>query len=233
MGLAAAVAGAGVLGAGASIYGGMTQANAANNATGFQKQMFDTLQGNLQPYNSVGTNAFQQLGAKLPSLTTPFDPSQLENTPGYQFTKQQGMNAVNNSNSAVGWGDSGPGAKGIADYVTGLAQSTYNQQFQNYWNQNQNIYSMLAGPSQIGANAAAGVGQGALTTGANVGSNMIGAGNAQAGSAIGAANALGGIPMNNALLQMLQSGGFGKGPHGGPAPAANDNAGLLYGFGTS
>lgn len=62
-----------------------------------------------------------------------FQPTQqqLEQTPGYQFTLQQGLKAVNNSNSAVGWGLSGAGQKGIAQYATGLADQTYQQQFNN------------------------------------------------------------------------------------------------------
>lgn len=217
MGLSAAVIGAGALGAGASIFGGLTQANAANNATNTQKQMFQTLMGNLQPYNQAGQQDLSTLQGLLPGLTKPFTGADLQNYPGYQFTLQQGMNGVNNSNSALGWGDSGPGAKGIANYVTGLAQQTYGQAFNQNLSQNQQISSLLMGPTQIGANAAAGIGSGATAAGAGIAGTQIGAGNAIAGGAVGASNALSSSPLNFLLMNQLlgQGGGIG-------APANNN-----------
>lgn len=227
MGLAAAALGAGALSAGAGIYGSSQQAGAAKDASNQQRQMFDILQGNLQPYMTGGADAFKTLQGQLPSLTAPFNPTmaQLESTPGYQFTKQQGMNAVNNSNSTKGWGQSGPGAKGIADYVTGLASNTFNQQFSNYWNQNQDIYSMLMGPSQLGESAGANVGAGAISTGAGIASNTIGAGNAAAAGAVGAANGINSGVMNYAALTSPWWQGAQP-----PAAAGGGGAGIDWGI---
>ena len=55
--------------------------------------------------------------------------AQLEQTPGYQFTKQQGLQAVQNSAAARGLGISGASMRGAADYATGLANRTYKDQF--------------------------------------------------------------------------------------------------------
>jgi hypothetical protein len=62
-----------------------------------------------------------------------FNPTeqQLEQTPGYQFTLNQGLNNLDSRLAAKGLNLSGAQAKGIADYTTGLADQTYQQQFQN------------------------------------------------------------------------------------------------------
>jgi hypothetical protein len=58
---------------------------------------------------------------------------QLEATPGYQFTLQQGLKAVQNSAAARGLGSSGMAQRGAAEYTTGLADTTW-----------QNVYNQLA-----------------------------------------------------------------------------------------
>jgi len=123
-------------------------------------------------------------------LTAPFSPADLTNTPGYKFTLDQGLQTVQNSYAAQGLGRSGAALKGAAGYATGLAQSTYNQQLNNYLTQNRQVYDMLMGQTQLGANAATGAGgfqiQG--TTAAN--SYLTGGAAASAGGTVGAANAL-------------------------------------------
>jgi hypothetical protein len=53
----------------------------------------------------------------------------LESLPGYQFTKQQGLQAVTNRLGAQGLGGmSGAYGKGIARFVTGLADTTFGEQ---------------------------------------------------------------------------------------------------------
>lgn len=234
MGISAAVAGAGaLLGAGASAYGASQASNAQQKAAKLASQtqlsMFNQTQKNLSPFMQFGADAAGQLGGKLAGLTTPFNPTmeQLAATPGYQFTLQQGMNAVNNSNSALGWGDSGPGAKGIADYAAGLASQTYQQQYNNYWNQNKSIYDMLMGPTQLGENAAAQQGSFATALGGQLGSNIIGAGNAQAAGDIGMANAAGSIP-TNMLMMYSMLGGNGSSGNMNPLYSGNYGSSGAY-----
>lgn len=214
MGITAAVAGASALAsAGASIYGATSaagaQRSAANSANALQMHMFDTTQNNLSPYIQNGGVANNRLMSMLNGgpggLLAPFNPTmdQLSQTPGYQFTLDQGLKAVNNSNSAKGWELSGAGQKGLADYATGLASQTYQQQFQNYWTQNQNIYGDLFNSSQLGESAAAGQGSLALGTGQSIGGNIVGAGNATAASNIATGNSAAGLPMNMLLEYQL------------------------------
>lgn len=249
MPIGAAIGGAGILSAGASIYGSSqaanAQTNAANQANATIQQQYQQNSANLAPWMQNGTNASNALsfltgtggtsaggaGSGLGgagagaggtagsaggygSLTQAFNPTmqQLQSTPGYQFTLGQGLKSVQNSYAAKGLGSSGAALKGAADYATGDASTTYNQQFQNYLQQNQSIYSMLTGQSQQGlqgASALAGVG---TTAAGQQSANTVGAGNAQAaayntlGSSIGnAANSLG----TYGLLSNFMSNGTG------------------------
>lgn len=137
----------------------------------------------------------------------PFQPTQaqLEATPGFQFTRDQGLKAVQNSFAAQGLGSSGAAMKGAANYAEGLASTTYQQQFNNYWTQMQNYYNMLAGqvnPSLQAASAIAGVG---VNTSNQLVNSITGAGQAQAAglTGAGAASAAGTVGSANALVSGL------------------------------
>ena len=67
--------------------------------------------------------------------------AQLSQTPGYQFTLQQGLQGTKNAYAAQGLGGSitgrqaspgGPLSSAITQYASGLASNTFNQQFQNW-----------------------------------------------------------------------------------------------------
>ena len=193
-----------------------TQANAANYAANLQQQQFATNQANLSPYMSIGTAALPQLlqslgyqgqyGANgnltgLSGQGFQFNPSNLAQTPGYQFTLQQGLNAVNNATSATGQTGSGAQAKGLANYATGLAQNTYNQQYQNALTTYQQNASTLGSLLSTGQNAAAGLGSMGMQNAQSVGNTLQGGANATAAGQIAAGNAT-----SNALNGAMQLG---------------------------
>jgi hypothetical protein len=166
----------------------------------------------LSPYVTAGTNALANYTKALPNLTKPFDASQLASTPGYQFTLGQGLEKTTAQQAAQGGAVSGNEGKAIADYTTGLAQNTYNSQFQNYLAQNSQIANLLYQPvgtgitagnelagitGQLGTALTSGATQlggqalgGSVTTGQGLASSYTGAGNAIAGAATGSSNAL-------------------------------------------
>lgn len=113
--------------------------------------------------------------------------------PGYQFTLNQGLKATQNSAAARGLGSSGAALKGAASYATGLAQSNYN----NYFNQ-------LMGITQLGENAAAQTGAYGTQTASSVGNNLIGAGNATAASYLNTGNAVNNAANTIGSYYMLQ-----------------------------
>lgn len=125
-------------------------------------------------------------------LLKPFDMSQaaLEQTPGYQFNLTQGLKAVQNSAAARGLGVSGAALKGASTYATGLADSTYQNQFNNYVTNQTNQYNRLMGLANQGENAAAQTGAYGTQTAANIGNNLTGAANAQGAAYLQAGNAI-------------------------------------------
>jgi hypothetical protein len=226
-----AAIGSAVIGAGSSIFGASQQASAAQAGIQAQQQMYgqglnfaQQQAGNaastLNPFISAGQTALGQYQQALPGLTKPFDPSMLSQTPGYQFTLGQGLKSTQNSFAAQGLGSSGAALKGAAAYSTGLAQNTYNQQFQNYLEQNSQIGNLLYQPVNAGVSAAgqlagaysqlgtAGLG-GAVSTGQGVASSLAGYGNALAGGAAGVSNSLSSGLQNYQLYSLLQGGGLG------------------------
>lgn len=184
--VATAIIGAGVVGAGATIYSASkassAQQSAANNATAEQANMFNTTQANLAPYISAGTGAQTQLTNALPALTAPvtMNESALQQTPGYQFNLTQGLKSVQNSAAARGLGVSGAALKGASTFATGLADNTYQNQFNNAVTNQTNAYNRLLGVVQTGESAAAGQGSIGAQTGANIAGTTIAGGNAAA-----------------------------------------------------
>lgn len=222
------ILGAAAVGAVGAVGGGLIQANAAKSAAGTQAAaadqasnntlaMFNTTQTNLAPFRQAGQNALGQLSGELGNLTTPFQPTtaQLQSTPGYQFTLGQGLQAAQNSFASQGLGTSGAAEKGAVNYAEGLAGTTYQQQFQNYLTQNQQIYGMLGNLGSLGENAAATTGSQGLTATGQSGAFTTAGAAASAAGTVGAANAtanslnsLGGTASNLALLSTLQQGGL-------------------------
>jgi len=264
--MVAAAVGASVVGglassaiqAGAAGSAADTQAQAANNASQLQWQQFQQLQQNLQPYMNLGTNNIpglqSQLG-RLQGMQFSFNPTmqQLEQTPGYQFTLNQGLNTVNNQLAAKGLNLSGAQARGIADYTTGLASNTYQQQYENAlksfmtnYGVQSDTYNRLSGLVGVGENAAAGVGNAGLQTASNAGNFLTSGANAQAAGMIGGANAItGGLGsigqggLLNALLGGQSAAAGGGGFYGNPfstglaSPSIQAPAGLsAFGYGS-
>lgn len=143
----------------------------------------------------------------------------LESLPGYQFVKQQGIKSIGNKLSATGHGgiDSVYG-KGLARFVTGLADQTYGEQLARMF--------QVAGVGQSAANqtgafgnsAASGAG-GNLVTGAQaVGNGIVGAANASAAGTVGTANAITG-GLNTAAGGLLTNQVLGMYNARTPAPS--------------
>jgi hypothetical protein len=231
--IAIAVIGAGALGAAGTAYGASTaagaQKSAAAAASAQQEAMYQQERSDLAPYMAQGASANAMLNQQLPSLIQPINMSEaaLQKTPGYQFNLTQGLKAVQNSAAARGLGVSGAAQKGAATYATGLADSTYQNQFNNALTNKQFTYNTLAGQQQLGQASAAGVGAAGIQTGQSVGNNLIGAGNASAA----AANTTG-AAINSGLNSVTQGlllnsltgggGGFFGGSGGGGGIGALD-----------
>jgi hypothetical protein len=269
LGVAGSVAlGSAVLGAGTSLYGSSQAAGASKSAANLQEQNAIAAVNRAQPYISTGNDAAAQLDALNASGFTAGQPNylalaqgampgqmteaQLQQTPGYQFQLGQGLAATQNSAAARGLGVSGSALKGAATFATGLADSNYQNQFNNAQSQYAdymglntgqqgnatNLYNRLSGTATIGANASQGASTNAASSTNAAGGNISAAGQATAagttGAATAATSAANNYLTNNLLQQQIAQGGTTAGYGQVPSAAqynamATYNQGQLYG----
>lgn len=209
MGLAAAVIGAGVLGAvgtgasaliqsNAATTASQQQATAASNALKQQKDMFGVAQDALNPYIKAGQMALPSLSALLTPGTSA---DALSKMPGFQFQSQYGTMAAENALSAQGLGGSrGPLATAVSNYNQGLAGTYYMNSInalQGFANMGTTAGGALAGDAINSGNAIAGT-YGNL--GAAQAAGTLGTANAIAGGISGAAGGVGNAFLMNALI---------------------------------
>src|SRR5665213_2396650 len=179
----------GVIGAVGSGAAASTEAKAANSATANTKAMFNQVQANEQPYINTGTAATYSL-AELYGLPTPSNPNggqpfnqasinSFTNSPGYQFEKQQGIDAIDAQAAAQNQLLSGNTVKAIADYSSGLASKNFNS-----------YADRLMALGNQGEGAAAHQASAGGTAASNEAATIQAAGNATAGGTLGANAAL-------------------------------------------
>lgn len=237
------------IGAGASLSAAGKQADVANKAADIQqseadksiaeqKRQFDINQANQAPFLKAGQGAVTQLSDLMnnggfPSWDKTFQAPTAEearNTPGYKFALDQGTGAVQNSAAARGGLLSGNTATELEKYGQGLADTNYQQVYNNALNQYQmgynqyqqnqtnqfNRLSTLAGGGQTAANTLGAEGQAAannvaninLTSGQQVGNSLNNAAAATASGYVGVGNALNGGLSNISQLMMMKNAGF-------------------------
>lgn len=194
-GISAAVLGAGVIGAGASIYGATMQSNSANKAIAAQQAMFAQAAEYAKPFINAGQSALPT----LQGLITP-GPNQtelLKQTPGYQFANTMAQQGVSNQGTVTGLGGNTllAGSNAASQLALGMA-----------WQPTVNSLQSLVG---TGANSAAALGGAAVQTGQGIGSNLVGIGNAQAGAATSVGANIGNSLTTAALFNKLTNQGNG------------------------
>lgn len=183
-----------------------TQASADQNATQAQLSMFNTINGQEQPFMNAGYGATTQLnsmlqpGGYLNNQTAPtFNSSTVTNSPGYQFAQQQGLSQVANAEAPNVGALSGPALKALTNFSSGTAAQYYNDYFNQantVFNQGQaqqnNIFSRLSGIAGLGQNAASNVGTAGTSLGTGAAQSTAAAGAASAAGTVGSANAISG-----------------------------------------
>lgn len=223
----------GILNANAARDAAATQAAAANTATQQQMDMFNKINAQQAPYRAAGYNALNQLGGlgsgsyqKYDAngnpigigtgsdyLTHQFNAADLKSglAPNYDFMLQQGQMANQRAANAAGGGLGGNALTGLQRYTQDYAGNAYQNAFNNYQTQRNNIYNTLAGIAGIGQ-----TGQNATNTAAQNATNAatqlgIGSAAAQAAGTVGSTSAYTGA-LNNAvnnytLASLLNQGG--------------------------
>lgn len=169
----------------------------------------------IQPYQASGLSANTRLSELLGtggnkgasdygSLSSPFNPGDLTQDPGYQFQLQEGQKALDRQQAARGGYFSGAAIKQGQEFGQGLADQTYKDAFARDAQQKQQTYGMYSGQ--------AGAGQSAANNAAGIYENM---GNAKAAAGINGANIV-----NQSLSSLLSGSGakrfLGYGQNGQP-----------------
>lgn len=191
----------GYVNAGTALLGGAIQSNAAteaakltsdaaHEATGFQREQFNQLRADSEPWRNAGGNAVTQVNALLSDPNYfQIDPSRFYQDPGFQYQLKEGLKAIQHSAAARGHLLSTGTMRAMNDYAQGTAEQGYN----NFYNREMqsklarlNGYQSVAGLGQTTVGQLGAAGQNYAT---NVGNLNVGAANALAEGRTGAANA--------------------------------------------
>jgi Chaperone of endosialidase len=140
-----------------------------------------------------------QIGAAGPSglgfgsLTQPLNMSNWQQlSPAYNFQKQQGMQGVLNADTSGQGALSGAAQKDLINYNQNLANTSFNNAFNQYQTQQGNIFSRLSGIAQLGQSSANNTGQQGTALAGQAAQSATNIGTAQAGGIVGSANAISG-----------------------------------------
>lgn len=212
--------GSAVIGAGGSLIGGAMQAGAANKATeaqvrgqekaiAAQEKQFGEQKKALEPWQEAGLEALGQIQQGIADGS--FDISkygydELIQDPGYEFRREQSMNALDRQAARAGKLFSGDQLAGAADLAGQMASQEFGNAFARTASERDVRYNILqdvAGRGYGAATALAGV---AGQHGQNIANAYSNIGAAQGQGALNAGNAWG-----NAIGGAMQAGQQGIG----------------------
>lgn len=216
---AVAIAGAAVVGAGATIYAGSKAAKAQKKAAALASttaretndanlaenaRQYDTTRADYAPYREVGYGALDKLagisGVTRSDGSTGYNDGGFTTSPGYAFRRDEGLKAIDRSRAARGLLNSGGADKARMRYADGLASSEYDAYAGRL--------AQLAGvgASATGATAAAGAGTAAANQNSrNTASGTIANAQMAAGNATASSYALTGAAINKGLSGLASS----------------------------
>ena len=208
------------LGTGAAgLYNASATRQAMQDAIGAQQALTSASQGTLgniynqqlgyqAPYQAAGVGAVNQLAGMTPYLTHQFNAADLQAglAPNYDFMLQQGQQANQRAANVGGGALGGNALTGLNQYTQNYAGNAYQNAFNNYQSQRQNIYSDLAGIAGIGQTANTGAGTAGTNYGTGITNLNTNLANAQAANILGQAQVgAGGVTnaANTAFLATL------------------------------
>ena len=186
---------------------GATQAaNAASQGT--LGNIYNQQLGYQAPYQAAGVGAVNQLADMNPYLTHQFNAADLQAglAPNYDFMLQQGQQANQRAANVGGGALGGNALTGLNQYTQNYAGNAYQNAFNNYQAQRQNIYSDLAGIAGIGQTANTGAGTAGTNYGTGITNLNTSLANAQSANILGQAQVgAGGVSnaTNSAFLASL------------------------------
>jgi len=203
----------GALGAVGSIVGGKEQASGQEQAANTQQNMFNQIAGYETPFRTAGVGATNKLSTLLGtggsasapgygSLTKPFTSQDYlaNQDPGYQFQLQTGGQALRNQDTPGLGALSGASLKDLIGFNQNMAATGYQNAFNRYTTQQNNVFGRLSGLAGLGQNAASNTGTAGTQLGTGIAQAQAGAAGSIGGSIVGASNSLGNSSQLGILL---------------------------------
>jgi hypothetical protein len=179
---------------GGSAGGAQTAADLEKFVSNSSEAQYHQQQGNVAPVSSPlftsGNEAQGPVGGG--QFTHQFNADDLRSnlSPSYGFMLGQGLTATANMSNLSGGAFSGNTLKAINDYAQNYASTGYQQAFENYNANQNNIYNRLANIAGLGQVAGSNSATGASAFSSGIAGSTAAAGAARAGGTVGAANAL-------------------------------------------
>ena len=217
MPVALAIGGAALIGGAASVYSAnkaaSAQKKASQQAADVQTKQYEQTRSDLAPYRQFGTQSGNYLSDAYGFNGQAGQDRSVQNfraDPGYQYSLNQGLNAVEGSAAARGSLYSGATLKALQTRGQGMADQQYNNWLGRYQS-----------GQTVGANASAQTGQFGQTAAQGAANAYQNAGNATANGYINTGNAI-----NNTLGQAASAYGAYKGgafdrPYQPPPPPSS------------
>lgn len=176
-----------------------TQA-ATDRATALQREMWLAQQEQQKPWLQAGTGAVNRLAVGLAQggeFATPFTQTNWQQDPGYAFRLNEGQKALERSAAARAGLQSGSALKAAARYGQDMGSQEYQNAFNRYYTERQQMLSPLQSLAGVGQTAAGSLGAAGQNYASNVGNLGIQqgytAGNALLAGAQARQSAYGGI----------------------------------------
>jgi len=194
-------------------------------ATGDLRSVYDQQVGFQQPYQDIGKAGSKAMLEQMPYLTKQFGTADLYSglAPNYDFQLQQGQMANQRAGNAAGGALGGNALTGLQRYTQDYAGGAYQNAFNNFQNQRNNIYNTLSGMANIGLNSAGQLvslgntyGSNLSSLSSNYGSNRVAnagqmqnAYNQYGGNLTGASNTYGGNLTSGSNNMLNAAGTYG------------------------
>ena len=169
-----------------------TTAAATDRATALQREMWLAQQEQQKPWLQAGTGAVNRLAAGLTQggeFATPFEKTNWQTDPGYQFRLSEGLKALDRQAAARGGLISGAALKAAQGYGQQAASQEYQNAFDRYYTSRNNMLSPLQSLAGVGQTAANTLGAAGSNYASGVGNALINQGYTSGNAGIAAANA--------------------------------------------
>lgn len=189
---------------GATVYAANKQSSAAKNAQNISQGQYAQDVARNQPFTQAGYDATSALEQGLGigtdqgtggygSLTAPFTTDNWKQlSPAYDFQMQQGQQGVRNADAAGSGALSGAALKDLTYYNQNLANTSFNNAFNQYQTQQGNIFNRLSAIANLGQASANNTAQQGTALAGQAAQSAQNVGTAQANLGTGVGNAVSG-----------------------------------------